>query len=92
MKKTQHDLLEKKKLHSFASDKKTKSISMNETLKKILMGLLVAFVILLTLKYVKMLPAIMKVLALAGNVITIYWAYTVFKNKSKKDKKDEQAN
>jgi heme O synthase-like polyprenyltransferase len=61
----------------------------NGTLKKILMGLLVAFVILLTLKYVKMLPAVMKVLALAANVVTIYWAYTIFK--SKKDK-DEQTD
>ena len=58
---------------------------MNDTLKKILMGLLIALVLLITIRYIKMFPAIMKLFALGANILTFYWAYTVFKTKKEKD-------
>lgn len=55
------------------------------TLSKILGILIIAFVVLSTLKYIKLLPAILKVLALAANLVTIYIAYNYFINlKNKK--------
>lgn len=45
------------------------------TLFKLMGYISIGLVILLTLRYIKMLPAILKVLALATNVITIYFAY-----------------
>jgi len=55
------------------------------TLSKILGILIIAFVVLATLKYIKLLPAILKVLALAANLVTIYIAYNYFINlKNKK--------
>jgi heme O synthase-like polyprenyltransferase len=62
---------------------------MNENLKKILAVLLIAFMVVLTLRYIKMLPAVMKIAALAVDVITIYWAYTVIKTKTNKKEEDE---
>jgi len=59
-----------------------------ETLFKILGVILIGLVILFTLKFIKMLPVILKVLALATNVITIYFAYNNLIN-NKKTKKDE---
>ncbi|MCH2233534.1 MAG: hypothetical protein MK078_04715 [Crocinitomicaceae bacterium] len=50
-------------------------------LKKILWVLAVIFVILLTIRFIKVFPMIVKFLALAANVITIYLAYTVIKKK-----------
>jgi len=58
-----------------------------QVLIKIIAIVAVAFVLLLTVRFVKMLPAIMKLLALAGDIITIYWAYTVFKTKKNKNEK-----
>jgi hypothetical protein len=55
------------------------------TLSKILGILIIAFVVLATLKYIKLLPAILKILALAANLVTIYLAYNYFINlKNKK--------
>lgn len=45
------------------------------TLFKLMGYISIGLVILLTLRYIKMLPAFLKVLALATNVITIYFAY-----------------
>ena len=59
-----------------------------ETLFKILGFTLIGLVILLTLKFIKMLPAILKVLALATNVITIYFAYNNLINNKKTEKND----
>ncbi len=55
------------------------------TLSKILGILIIAFVVLATLKYVKLLPAILKVLALAANLVTIYLAYNYFINLKNKN-------
>ena len=59
-----------------------------ETLFKILGFTLIGLVILFTLKFIKMLPAILKVLALATNVITIYFAYNNLINNKKTKKND----
>jgi len=45
------------------------------TLFKVLGYISIGLVVLFTLRYIKMLPAILKVLALATNVVTIYFAY-----------------
>lgn len=45
------------------------------TLFKILGYISIGLVVLFTLRYIKLLPAILKVLALATNVVTIYFAY-----------------
>jgi len=45
------------------------------TLLKVLGVLSIGLVILFTIRYIKMLPAFLKVLALATNIITIYFAY-----------------
>ncbi len=55
------------------------------TLKKILGIITIAFVALLTIRFIKMLPAILKVLALAANAITVYFAYNQFLNQNQKD-------
>jgi len=55
------------------------------TLSKIIGILIIAFVALVTLKYVKLLPAILKVLALAANLVTIYLAYNYFINLKNKN-------
>jgi len=59
-----------------------------ETLFKILGFTLIGLVILFTLKFIKMLPVILKVLALATNVITIYFAYNNLINNKKTEKND----
>jgi hypothetical protein len=59
-----------------------------ETLFKILGVILIGLVILFTLKFIKMLPVILKVLALATNVITIYFAYNNLINNKKTEKND----
>ena len=59
-----------------------------ETLFKILGFTLIGLVILFTLKFIKMLPAILKVLALATNVITIYFDYNNLINNKKTEKND----
>jgi hypothetical protein len=57
------------------------------TFKKIMGGLIIALVLLITIRYVKMLPAIMKLLAIGANVATIYLTYNWFiKQKKKKEK------
>ena len=65
-----------------------------ELLKKIFGILAIVFVVLLTIKFIKVLPAIVKVLALAANVFTIWWAYTeLIKNRNKnQNKEDEESN
>jgi len=46
--------------------------------------ILIAFILLLTILYIKRLPILMKVLALAINACVIYMSYTyLFKNKKK---------
>lgn len=59
-----------------------------ETLKKILAFFLVAIVMLITIRYIKMFPAVMKMLLLAINVFTCYWAYTVFKPNKKQNEEE----
>ena len=59
-----------------------------ETLFKILGFTLIGLVILFTLKFINMLPVILKVLALATNVITIYFAYNNLINNKKTEKND----
>tara|TARA_S200002703_G_scaffold160082_1_gene176657 strand:+ start:225 stop:410 length:186 start_codon:yes stop_codon:yes gene_type:complete len=55
------------------------------TLKKILGTIAIAFVGLLTIRFIKMLPAVLKILALAANAITVYFAYNQFINQNKED-------
>lgn len=45
-----------------------------DILKKIIGVLAILFVILLTIKFIKLLPAFIKVIALAANIFTIWWA------------------
>tara|TARA_R100001510_G_C7635016_1_gene193325 strand:+ start:540 stop:755 length:216 start_codon:yes stop_codon:yes gene_type:complete len=59
-----------------------------ETLLKILGYISIGLVILITLKYIKMLPAFLKVLALATNVLTGYFAYNNLINNKKTKKND----
>jgi len=59
-----------------------------ETLFKILGYVSIGLVILFTLKFIKMLPAFLKVLALATNVVTIYFAYNNLINNKKTKKND----
>jgi hypothetical protein len=55
------------------------------TLYRILGYFLIAIVILVTVRYIIKLPLIIKVLALAVNVITIYYAYNyLIKEKNEK--------
>lgn len=55
------------------------------TLYRILGYFLIAIVILVTIRYIIKLPLIIKVLALAVNVITIYYAYNyLIKEKNEK--------
>lgn len=57
-----------------------------ELLKKLLGYILIGSAIMLTIKFIKVLPLIMKLLALAANVLTIYLAYNYFINtKNKKN-------
>ncbi len=64
---------------------------MNETLKKILAVLLISFMIVLTMMYVKRMPPVMKIAALAIDAVAFYWAYTILKTKPKKEE-DELEN
>jgi hypothetical protein len=52
-------------------------------LYKILWVLVIAGVVIVTFKFIKVLPALMKVLALAANVITVYFAINYFKQNKK---------
>jgi hypothetical protein len=53
------------------------------TIKKILGIIAVALVLLMTARFIKMLPAVLKVLALAANIFTVYFAYNQFINQNK---------
>lgn len=58
----------------------------NKVFRKIMGGIIIAFVIILTLTLIKRLPPIMKVVSLAANVATIYFTVNYFfKNKKKKE-------
>lgn len=60
---------------------------MNDTIKKIIGWLLILFIVILTLTFIKKVPSIVKVFALAANIFTIYFAYTeLIKRKFKKEK------
>lgn len=61
---------------------------MNDSVKKILGIVLIAFVLVLSFTLIKRLPPIMKVLVIGGDVLAIYYAYTELINK--KTKKDEE--
>lgn len=53
---------------------------------KVIMGvLIIAFVLLTTIKYLKVLPPVMKILALAVNAATFYLSY-IYLIRNKKDK------
>jgi hypothetical protein len=54
-------------------------------LKKIIGYILIGLVVLITIKLIKVLPVIMKLLALAANVLTIYLAYNYFINNKNKN-------
>lgn len=62
---------------------------MKKKILKIIMGvLLIAAALVLTLKFIKMLPAFVKILALAADVATVYYAVNFLilnKNKNKKN-------
>ena len=59
---------------------------MNDTVKKILGYLTIAAVVILTLTFIKRLPAIVKLIALGANIFTIYFAYTeLIKRKNKEN-------
>ena len=55
-----------------------------QTFKTIMGVLVIVLALVLTINLVKMLPAFMKVLALGGNVATIYLVYRELKKTSKK--------
>lgn len=56
-----------------------------DILKKIIGYILIGLVVLITIKLIKVLPVIMKLLALAANVLTIYLAYNYFINNKNKN-------
>jgi membrane protein DedA with SNARE-associated domain len=58
------------------------------TLLKVLGYITIGLVLLITIRYIKMFPAILKLLALAANVVTVYYAYNYF-IKNKKTKKND---
>lgn len=59
---------------------------MNDTVKKIIGFLIIAFVVVLSLTLIKKLPPVMKVLAIGVDIFAIYFAYTeLIKTKIKKD-------
>ena len=77
--------LRKNKNHSFWSILKKNRVMSKVTLYRILGYFLIAIVILVTVRYIIKLPLIIKVLALAVNVITIYYAYNyLIKEKNEK--------
>lgn len=58
---------------------------MNHTVKKILGYLAIAAVVILTLTFIKRLPAFVKLVAFGANIFTIYFAYTeLIKRKDEK--------
>ena len=63
---------------------------MKENIKKILLSLLIVFVVVLTMTYIKRMPPVMKVMALAVDLVIVYWAYVNLI--IKKTKKDELAD
>tara|TARA_B100000900_G_scaffold389580_1_gene382601 strand:- start:547 stop:726 length:180 start_codon:yes stop_codon:yes gene_type:complete len=52
-----------------------------EVLQKIIGYIIIMIVVVLTIKLIKFLPIVMKLLALAANVLTVYFAYNYFINK-----------
>ena len=56
-----------------------------QTFKTIMGILIIALALVLTINLVKMLPAFMKVLALGGNIATIYLVYHELIKKSNKN-------
>jgi len=60
-------------------------MELNPILKKIIGFFLIAAAIMVTIVFVKRLPPIMKLLALAADVFTIYYAVQLIKNKKQKD-------
>ena len=59
--------------------------NVKQLFKTIMGGLIIAFVLLLTIKFIKVLPIIMKLMALAANILTIYLAYNYFINNKNKN-------
>jgi hypothetical protein len=58
--------------------------SVKQLFKTIMGGLIIAFVLLLTIKFIKVLPPLIKILALAVNAGIIYLTYSyLFKNTKK---------
>ena len=53
--------------------------------KKIIGYTLIGLAILITIKFIKVLPIIMKLMALAANILTIYLAYNYFINNKNKN-------
>lgn len=54
-----------------------------EILQKIIGYIVILIVVVFTIKLIKVLPIVMKLLALAANVLTVYFAYNYFINKKK---------
>ena len=59
--------------------------NMKENIKKILLSLLIVFVVVLTMTYIKRMPPVMKVMMLAVDLVVVYWAYVNLITKNKKD-------
>ena len=64
---------------------------MSPIVKKIIGFFLIAFAVIVTIVLIKKLPPIMKLIALAADVFTIYIAVNLIKSKNKKEK-DETSN
>lgn len=60
---------------------------MSPLIRKILGVFVIAAVILITITLIKKLPPIMKLVALTADVIAIYYAVILIKNKKSKDEK-----
>lgn len=61
-----------------------------DIVKKIIGFLAILFIALLTLRFIKMMPAFMKALFFMADVFAIYWVYTgLIKNKNKNEKQAE---
>jgi len=66
-------------------------MEMSPIVKKIIGFFLIAFAVIVTIVLIKKLPPIMKLIALAADVFTIYIAVNLIKSKNKKEK-DETSN
>ena len=65
----------------------TKHSSATQTLLKVLGYISIGLAFAITIRYIKLLPAVLKILALAANAVTIYFAYDyLIKNQKTKQR------